>query len=446
MSKRYSLAVTLSSLAVGISGCVSEPASDTRIRLSTVEILSTSSPNPGQVGTGFFIEPYHFATAAHVLDGFLSGRWEPKLLVPGRWRAPGIGDVVRYSADEDFAVLSLSPEVEGVAVDVPKLPSGSTAVRYGGHVPPVGIGFAQGTLRERSEDSIRFEGPVWQGISGGALFEAESGGVLGMVVEWKNGLSRAVPIETLESSKGSDVVISVASALHPLDMDVLDDEPLTEHFSLPLPYRMFGDQLRSHRDALYVSIFSRYASTPAKAFTLSGPWANEGCEFLNGRKCDCPAPLLDGAPKIVAPQPYENALDSGLLVYNLQGAVVVRDQRARRFRSLTKKAGLHRDLAQMGLQEPVIAYRIGYRDAQALDTTALKKSADQTYTDKQNRTWIARIWSLLGTDWVLVSLGRDLADSHLVLLQAVPQEYENGALGQLEFIANYAYACPAKTL
>jgi hypothetical protein len=415
-----------------------------------VEILPANWPGPGPVGTGFFIEPHHIATAAHVVEGFMSGRWDPRVLTTDRVRHE-LGDVIRYSADTDFVVLSLIPDRAGTPLEpVPSTPRRGTAIQVAGHFGGSGIALAEGgEYLQRSGEWSTFRSLVWVGLSGGPLFEKMSGKAIGMVVEARprEGLSRAVPIETLLARGDGSATITSASAFDPLGMGTLSASAASEHVTLPLPFRAFANEVRARRDALYDSVFSQYASAPREAFVLTGKWAPESCFVLNGEKCSCPATSASDALRLEAPKPaggpFRNLRKRREILDSIEGAVIVRDRpmAGAPSRTLVNDAALHLDLARRGLMERKLWERIVVRDEGVFSATVEPKLSGESYEDKQGRMWVKRSWSLPDTDFVIVSMGRDLSDSHVVLMQAVPQAYEHGAWRQVELVADYGYAC-----
>src|SRR5215813_2906569 len=79
------------------------------IRAATFEFLapSTDSARESLVGTAFAIGPNEFVTAAHLLDAAIGSHFGPPQLVDSHHVTYKVGEVLRYSDQQDYVSFTL---------------------------------------------------------------------------------------------------------------------------------------------------------------------------------------------------------------------------------------------------------------------------------------------------------------------------------------------------
>jgi hypothetical protein len=126
-------------------------------------------------------------------------------------------------------------------------------------------------------------------------------------------------------------------------------------------------------------------------------------------------------------------------VYNLQGAILVRDIRQPKgVDSLRDTPETHLELARRCFEDAQLRFRLASSYA-PLRKAATERPRTRRYIDTQGRRWTLRSWQLQGEDFFLVSLGRETNDNsgHIVLATVVSGSRVDGATVLLEYVANF---------
>src|SRR6185437_724944 len=199
------------------------------------------------VGTAFALGPDTYVTAAHVLEAVVNSQYGKPALRAADGKVYQIDSIVRFSADEDFAVFTLAGAPKAAGLNVNRAPRLDQPVLAVGTALGEGIVIRDGLFTsETPEDQdgrwkwIRFSAAASPGNSGGPLLDA-LGNVIGVVIAKSpnENLNYALPIAN---------VLDSAPSKARFDQRILTKLPfaqasqpysLKEEFALPLSWEKF---------------------------------------------------------------------------------------------------------------------------------------------------------------------------------------------------------------
>ena len=435
-----------------------DPPNLKAIEAATFEVLAPVAGvgSNGVVGTAFAIGPNEFVTAAHTLDQIIGSRFARPVLMDSKRVGYQIADILHYSQQQDYVVLSLVNPPHVTPLEVRRDEAAQHAVFFAGRRSGGGIVITRGQFVGRTPevesgqfDWLRFKSRIWAGVSGGPLLD-ESGEVIGIVrARARDGdANYAVPIALLPSGQPDRAQLHSLELLKPLRPLALADAPFEGEIPLPMPYDAFAHELVRQRAQYFDRTVGASLEAIRGGFAIDGRGAAAVCNLINGADCQCKARrdvngvLLMDEPDADARSRRANSAGGATQV--VAGVVVVRvgDNR-----NSSRKVGLATD----ALAHLKLALK-GEPDLES-DLAATARRADievadlnDTYEDFHGRTWQLRAWPLADEDLKIVSLGRDLPDGRVVLMRIVPTAAMYGALLQLKFVSNLSYyGCPDST-
>jgi serine protease Do len=221
-ASRFALACA--SLTLASHAAVLDGASQKRVRAATFEVV-VPKPSEGAVkyerpppfellpfsertdkfwpvGTAFAISPDTFVTAAHVLSSAIDGQGGPPVLRDARGKTHAIGQILKYSAHQDFVVFAASVRASQT-LETSETPQLDEPVFAVGNAFGEGVVVRDGLLTSLTPEEqdgrwkwLRYSAATSPGNSGGPLLDA-AGKVVGVVIgkSGSENLNYALPIE-----------------------------------------------------------------------------------------------------------------------------------------------------------------------------------------------------------------------------------------------------------
>ena len=215
-----------------------------------LELLPFALRNASHVpiGTAFCIGRNQYLSAAHVLNAGIGSQWGAPVLRDQTGKLYEIGELLKYSALEDFALFSLKDPPDSQTLDVNGNPELSSRVFAVGNALGEGIIIRDGMFTSVTPEDLdggwnwlRFSAAASPGNSGGPLLD-EKGRVIGIVVAKSpsENLNYALPIGRVVAAK--DGVASIESRTS-FSLNFAPESivfKVNETFSLPLSYGRFS--------------------------------------------------------------------------------------------------------------------------------------------------------------------------------------------------------------
>jgi serine protease Do len=397
------------------------------------------------VGTAFAIGPDSYITAAHVLEAAVDSQYGPPALRGQDGKVYPIASILKFSADEDYAVFTLAGAPPTAAsLDVSRTRQLDAPVSAVGTALGEGIVIRDGLYTsDTPEDQdgrwkwIRFSAAASPGNSGGPLLDA-AGKVIGIVIAKSpnENLNYALPIGIVLDAPNKALFDRRFLAELPF-MQGSTVYTLKDEFALPLPWASFDREyqhvVQSHTDearerllAAYAdSMFPRGSGSNSILYSTVIPSADPGIilQQQNGEW------TLD--------QPSFDSTDlpgnGKVSVAAIAGATLLRVDRGPgssddAFYSNSKQ---FMDFALKGL---VIRRYVG---TDAVRVTSLGPAlTDKPWTDRYGRKWQERVWALPYLDSYVVALLLPTPDGYAGVLEYSSSSRRHQVQQDLGLLAN----------
>ncbi len=212
-------------------------------------------------GTAFCLGDGKLATAAHVFDQALGGRFEAPVVRDRRGRVYAVDRVLRYSMADDFIVFT----AEGLETPPARALETSGAVTDQLFVAwrrgDGDLAVTETQYRGRSSAQtfgrdgwIQFGPAPGHGASGGALLDAQ-GRVVGLInsrnSEAADAIAYAIPVAQIEAASTREGAVSMADPMRVLSLSSTRNQRLLGGIPLPSPYAKFAHDLMQVREMYY---------------------------------------------------------------------------------------------------------------------------------------------------------------------------------------------------
>jgi serine protease Do len=377
------------------------------------------------VGTAFALGPDTYVTAAHVLEAAVDSQYGRPALRGEDGKVYPIASILRFSADEDYAVFTLAGAPAAASLNVSRTRQLDAPVSAVGTALGEGIVIRDGLYTsDTPEDQdgrwkwIRFSAAASPGNSGGPLLDA-AGKVIGIVIAKSpnENLYYALPIGL--------VLDAPKKAL--FDRRFLTELPfmqgsrvytLKDEFALPLSWATFDREyqrvVQRHTDEARERLLAAYADS---MFPL-GSGANSILYSTVVPSADPGIILQQENGQWTLDQPTFDSTDlpdnGKVLVATMAGATLLRVDRGPgsaddAFYSDSKQ---FMDVALKGL---VIRRYVG---TDAVRVTSLGPAlTDVPWTDRYGRKWQQRVWPLPYLDSYVVALLLPTPDGYAGVLE-----------------------------
>lgn len=406
------------------------------------------------VGTAFALGPGTYVTAAHVLEAAVNSQYGAPALRGEDDKVYPVASILRFSADEDYAVFTLAGAPVPSPLDVSRTPSLDEPVFAVGTALGEGIVIRDGLYTSATPEDqdgrwkwIRFSAAASPGNSGGPLLD-QRGNVIGVIIAKSpnENLNYALPIGIVLDAPAKGIFDRRFLTAFPF-MQASRVYTLKDEFTLPLSWTAFEHE--------YERVIERH-SDEARNQLLA---ASAASMFPHGDGSDSilySPPTPDPDPGIILQQQNgewtldKPAVDSTDLpgngrisVASIAGATLLRMERGDNasddaFYSDSKR---FMDVALKGL---VIRRLVG---SDAVRVTSLGPAlSDRLWTDRYGRKWQQRVWALPYLDSYLVALLLPTPDGYVALLQCISSSARDQAKESLALLANQVYLSYRGTL
>ncbi len=391
-----------------------------------------------QVGTAFAVGPDTYVTAAHVLEAAVDSQYGDPALRGADGKVYPIASIVRFSADEDYAVFTLAGAPVPAQLAVDRTPQLDEPVFTVGNALGEGIVVRSGLFTSQTPEAqdgrwqwIRFSAPASPGNSGGPLLDAH-GKVIGIVIAKSpdENLNYALPIGIALDAPGKALFDKRFVVTLPF-MQGYTVATLKDQFALPLAWSDFerayqrvvtqhGDEalnqfITAHADTLFPKgdgsddiLYSTVGPAPAVSIVIqedNGEWTLTQPSFQ--------PTYLPGNGKVSV------ATAAGVTLLRVVRADAASDD------AFYADSRAFMDVALKGL---VIRRQVGPVPVRV--TSLGSALSDTLWTDRYGRKWQQRVWPLPYLDSYLVALLLPTPDGYLGLIHYSPsadvRESESG--------------------
>ena len=385
------------------------------------------------VGTAFAIGPDTYVTAAHVLEAAVDSQYGRPALRSQDGKVYPIASILRFSADEDYAVFSLAGAPKAANLDVSRKRQLDAPVSAVGTALGEGIVIRDGLYTsDTPEDQdgrwkwIRFSAAASPGNSGGPLLDS-AGKVIGIVIAKSpnENLNYALPVGIVLDAPQKALFDRRFLTALPF-MQGSKVYTLKDEFGLPLSWPSFDREyqrvVQRHTDEAREQLLAAYADS---MFPLGGG-SNSILYSTVIPSADPGMILQQGNGQWTLNQPAFDSTDlpdnGKVAVASVAGATLLRVDRGPgaaddAFYSDSKR---FMDVALKGL---VIRRYVG---TDAVRVTSLGPAlTDRPWTDRYGRKWQQRVWALPYVDSYIVTLLLPTPDGYVGVL-----EYSNSSRRQ----------------
>lgn len=377
------------------------------------------------VGTAFALGPDTYVTAAHVLEAVVNSQYGKPALRAADGKVYPIDSIVRFSADEDYAVLTLAGAPKAAGLDVNRTPRLDQPVFAVGTALGEGIVIRDGLFTSKTPEDqdgrwkwIRFSAAASPGNSGGPLLDA-LGNVIGVVIAKSpnENLNYALPIGiVLEAPHKALFDRRLVTRLPYMQGSRV--YTMKDQFALPLRWATFEYEyervMQRHGADARAQLLAQYADS---MFPLGS--GSDAILYSTVQPDPDPGVILQQENnEWTFQQPSFNSTDlpgnGKVSVAEIAGTTLIRLERGNQATddSFYADSKQFMDVALKGL---VIKRLVG---TDAVRVTSLGPAvSDSQWADRYGREWQQRVWPLPYLDSYVVALLLPTPDGYVGLLQ-----------------------------
>lgn len=377
------------------------------------------------VGTAFALGPDTYVTAAHVLEAVVNSQYGKPALRAADGKVYPIDSIVRFSADEDFAVFTLAGAPKAVGLKVNRTPRLDQPVFAVGTALGEGIVIRDGLFTsETPEDQdgrwkwIRFSAAASPGNSGGPLLDA-LGSVIGVVIAKSpnENLNYALPIGIVLEAPHTALFDRRLVTRLPY-MQGSRVYTMKDQFALPLRWTTFEYDyervIQRHGADARAQLLAQYADS---MFPLGS--GSDAILYSSVQPAPDPGIILQQENnEWTFQQPSFDSTDlpgnGKVSVGEIAGTTLIRLERGNH----AKDDGFYADSKQfmdVALKGLVIKRLVG---TDAVRVASLGPAvSDSLWADRYGREWQRRVWPLPYLDSYVVAMLLPTPDGYVGLLQ-----------------------------
>ncbi len=406
------------------------------------------------IGTAFAIAPNTYVSAGHVLLATINSQFGTPGLRDSSGHVYAINQILKFSAQEDFIVFSVSGAPDAVPLPTSSERKPDDTVFAVGNALGEGVVIRDGLLTsETPEDQdgrwkwLRFSAAASPGNSGGPLLDSQ-GRVIGVVCakSANENLNYALPIELVlqGSDKQAQIDVRYSARLpYARESRVVTTK---EQFPLPLPIGRFAVTYEKLKEQA-VQRDRRQLQTEL-ADTLF-PKGKSG--KLLASVYDAPLPMFvqqdtTDSWNAISPDKISDQDLPGKGLVSVGSSLGVAVFRLRR-PNAASDAAFYSDSRQFmdillkGLKLP---RQVG--DQQVRITSLGVAQNESSYRDQYGRIWQVRKWPLGHTDHYVISYALPVPEGYVGMVNFVPSSEQALAQEVMQALAGNIYASYAGTL
>ena len=388
-------------------------------------------------GSAFCFGDGELASAAHVFEPVLGGRFEVPFVRDRAGHTYQVESIVRYSMRDDFVTFKVA------GLPAPEARPHNTSDEIGDTLYLAWrerdgeIAFDRTRYRGRTtlpvfgrDGWIQFGPAPGHGASGAALFD-DQGRVVGLInnrsSERPDALGYAVPIRAMETASLQWGDVSLHDPMRVLGMPSERNQPLIGGIPLPAPYARFDKHMADVRRTYYAHMLPYSLSLGGADAPLSDQQRASLCDALGPEYC------LDPTQATATPAratQYARGCDAP---WNAVGAALVR---------CTARDAITSSRMMDDARAQAAALNTGQRFVQPPPAPCTAEdgldpaTALDSFTDHTGASWQLRASAARGCDWIVISMARALPEGTLTFVRGAPSAYVDAAVMQLKALTS----------
>ncbi|MEZ5565417.1 MAG: trypsin-like peptidase domain-containing protein [Gammaproteobacteria bacterium] len=469
-------AVSLLLMATGVSADALSSRLEKKVRGATLEVvvafpesdpLSYEKPLPLEllpfalrdathvpIGTAFRLGRNEYVTAAHVISASVGGQFGPPQLRDAQGRIYAIDQILKYSFQEDFAVVSLKDPPRSPILDTGPEPTPSSTVFAVGNALGEGIIVRDGVYTSATPEQqdgkwnwLRFSAAASPGNSGGPLLN-HKGQVIGVVVAKSpnENLNYALPVSrVLDAREGIARVVMRTPFGVPFAPDTIVLN-VDENFDLPLSFDEFAATIQKIGKRTFDRGYAELqAAYPRKYF----PLGDNSAELLNSTVIATDPRLIvrkNTKWEALEPDAIEH-IDLGGGSSMTVGQIAETGLVGIRLgdpATLADLVGDSRKFMDLFLKGTPITRLVG---PEAVRITSLGAAQEESvFTDSYGRKWLLRTWDLPFMDARIVSAALPVPQGFIVVSRLAQSALTYPMTELIKMAANLVYVTYSGTL
>ena len=415
----------------------------------TFEVLAQSRVSPSDnrafdpipavriAGSAFCFGDGELATAAHVLEPALGGRFEVPYVRDRAGHTYKVERVVRYSMRDDFVTFTVAGLPAREARPHNTNDDIGNTLYLAWRERDGEIAFDRTEYRGRTslaafgrDGWIQFGPAPGHGASGAALFD-DQGRVAGLInnrsSERADALGYAVPIRAIETASLQWGDVSLHDPMRVLGMPSERNQPLIGGIPLPAPYERFDKHMADVRRTYYAHMLPYSLSLGGADAPLSDTQRAGLCDALGPEYC------IDASQATATPARATHYARGCDAQWNGVGAALVR---------CTARDAVASSRMMDDQRTQTVALRTGQQFAQAPPVPCTAEdgldpaTTIDSFTDHTGASWQVRASPARGCDWVVISMARALPEGMLTFVRGAPSAYMEAAVMQLKALTS----------
>lgn len=388
-------------------------------------------------GSAFCFDDGELATAAHVFEPVLGGRFEVPFVRDRDGRTYKVESVLRYSMSSDFVTF----RVAGLAPRTARPHNSSndigTTLYLAWRERDGEIAFGSTQYRGRTtlpafgrDGWIQFGPAPGHGASGAALFD-DQGRIVGLInnrsSERADALGYAVPIRAIEEASTQWGEVAQNDPMRVLGMPSERNHPLIGGIPLPASYARFDKHMADVRRTYYAHMLPYSLSLGGADAPLSDDQRTGLCAALGPEYC------IDASQAVASPARATQYTRGCDVAWNGVGAALVR---------CTARNEMSSSRMMDDPRAQAAALRVGQRFVQpppapcTSDDGLDPATPVDSFTDHTGAQWQIRASTARGCDWGVISMARALPTGMLTFVRGAPSAYLDAAVMQLKALTS----------
>jgi serine protease Do len=408
------------------------------------------------IGTAFALGNNRYVTAGHVLQIGIGGLWGPPALRDANGHVYAIGQIEKYSLQQDFVVFSLAaPPADGAALAVNTKPTLNEVVYAVGNALGTGVVVRDGLYTSDTPEEqdgrwkwMRFSAAASPGNSGGPLLDKD-GKLIGIVLmkSANENLNYALPIGEILKAPEKLAVIDQRTNYQLDVFDATQSGNFKAQFALPLSFADFSSTFQKLSDANSDTQLKQLLIKESAALFPRGAGSNR---LLHNRA------WLDSFPTLIArnssgewalagkqgqrmPLASNGYIEPGLIGHNFMFHLRKPDDLPAS-RLYGDPVALMDQLAKTGLFTRTVG-------SEHIKITSLGKPVSgSTHVDAWQRRWQAGEWLLPYANAHVMMFSLPVPDGYVMLLRFVPPGHEHDSMLDLGALTDFIYLDYSGTL
>ena len=396
------------------------------------------------IGTAFAIDGHRFVTAAHVLGLGFDSQYGPPALRDTAGHVFDIAQVVKYSQEQDFAVVTLKGAPDVAPLQPGPKPMLNDPLYAVGNALGEGVVIRDGVFTSETPEEeegrwqwLRFSAAASPGNSGGPLVDTQ-GRLVGIVLRKSanENLNYAAPFALVTAASETQGMLGARAVARLPMLDASEKIDSRHGTRLPQSLADFYTAIGANSAAaMETSNRTLLEHNAARLFP-----ASPGAQEVLLRVVSSPLPRLihetaDRRWAVENSQTGTARLPANGFVVSGGGGMRLRAPDNVRLRDLYSDSKLYMDLLLQGALP--LRRQVG---TDSVKVTSLGKAVEHaSYTDAYGRTWQILVWAMPYDDSYIISFNLPTPEGYAALVIPTPSMARQTMIKEAELLLSYFY-------